>query len=235
VESVRDIPVKLLTNGPSNKTVFVLGATGSGKTTVIANLLLCESRFLIFDVKEEYDCDFFPGAIVIHTCIDLCNALNQGVERIIYKFSRDGDIEEELDTAIICAMEFQLRNKAQLGQLCIALDELNRFVTSQAACHGLREVIMRGRSYNITKIFGAQWFGQIPAWARDSFSELYVFRHTDVNGLMRLESFGLSPEEVKGLSEFCALHVTRKGVEHVTFTVARVHHHLTTKQQTVES
>src|SRR6266403_6373396 len=111
---VKNITVKLLKDGPSNSTVFVLGATGSGKTTLIANLLLDRQRFVIFDTRNEYSLDFFhvkgtyPPTIVTNAK-DFCEALNSGTYRIIYKFSH-GNEDEMLSGGLSLLYEFQSSN-----------------------------------------------------------------------------------------------------------------------------
>src|SRR5438876_506242 len=92
--------VKLLKAGPLNSTKFVLGQTGCGKSTLIANMLQEESRFVVFDTRNEYYSDFFaPPASEANNPGQLIDYLNNGIARIIYKFPA-GDWEVQLDALL---------------------------------------------------------------------------------------------------------------------------------------
>lgn len=208
--------------GEANVTKFILGATGSGKTTLAANLVKDETRFVIFDTRGEFDPTFFNCHICV--CCDstgFIRALNQGEQKIIFilaTYDDDGQ-EQELDFALNTLQAFQMANKdTGLPPVTIVLDELNKFVSGQNTCHGLREVIQRGRGKNIQKIFGAQWFGTIPTWVRDSFSEIYAFRHNDKQGLARLEDYGFDSEQLKNLPQYNCLYCGKNGVKQMRLT-----------------
>jgi len=175
----------------------------------MANLVLNVPRFVIFDTKNDYDAAFFGNDVKV--CADVYNfgqLLNAGVERIIFDLSALGDeCEEILSVSLLTLNQFQLANmQSDLAPVTVLLDELNRFVTDRHAPEGIKEIVQRGRSVKIEKVFGAQWFGTIPAWVRDSFTEIYTFQHNDPAGLQRLEQAGFDPVEVKNLPRYTVLH-----------------------------
>lgn len=218
--------VKLLPNtGEKNSTVFALGATGSGKTTLIANLLLERERFLVFDTKSDYDVSFFPGGVICNDYSVMVDCFNSGKKRIIMDLSNirtTDEQEEKLSECLLFAYNFQLANKdnKQLAPLTIALDELNKFITGQNTCEGLELIIQQGRGIKIQKIFGAQWFGDIPTWVRDSFTEIYAFAHFDPAGLNRLETYGFQVEEIAMLEDYHCIHGMKNKFKHVALVAA---------------
>lgn len=215
--------VKLLNpDGKSNSTKFLLGATGSGKTNLMANLLLDSPRWLLFDTKNDFGNaeEFFALNICrISSVKDLADALNDDKRRIIFElFQHTEEMEQRFNDAMLMAYEFQLANRevTELPPLTICTDELNRFAESKRTVPiGLNEVVARGRDLNIEKVFGAQWFNTLPPSIRDSFSEIYVFRHSDKNGLALLENFGFAADEVKELPRYVCLHASVDGIKKI--------------------
>lgn len=209
--------VKLLPNtGGENDTLFVLGRTGSGKTTLIANLISERAdRFVIFDVKQDYVAEYFGDDVVlVNDYNSFVEQVNKGVERIIFDLSAYQESQEDvLNASCIFLFAFQIENKKEMKPLTISFDEFNKFVKTSHCCAGIRDVIERGRSVNIRKIFGAQWYGTIPPFARDSFSEIYAFQHTDNNGLMLLSVFGFDAEVLKNLPRYHCAHSSPDGVK----------------------
>lgn len=206
----QDYKVKLLPNsGETNSTVFVLGATGSGKTTLIANLVRSRPRFVVIDSKKDYDPTFFGNLTKSSgTLNEFVEQLNNGADQIVFRLHEHDDKEEILSVLLEkCIFEFQLANFKTLPPLTIALDELDSYVTSRGAPAGIKKVIEQGRSVRIQKVFGAQWFGDVPTWARDTFSEIYTFAHYDKNGLQRLEQFGFDADQVKSLPPYVVSYV----------------------------
>ncbi len=218
MEKVETIKVRLLKAGAPNVTKFVLGATGSGKTTLIANLICECPRFLAFDTRAEYSCEFFEkDCLIVGTSNELADALNSGRNRIIFRVPAGvEEADATLEAALLTVYEFQRLNcTGDLGPITVCLDELNRFASTHQCPFALAEIIQRGRDYKIQKIFGAQWFSTIPTWIRDSFSELYVFRHTDKAGLILLENYGFEREEVRELPPYTCLYSGKNGIQRI--------------------
>src|SRR5216684_7772022 len=110
---------------PPNSTIFVLGSTGCGKTTLIANLLKKEQRFIIFDTRFEYPDQFFGNNVKVVTSVhELANALNEPYERIIVRFPPQADDDYVMSLFCYQIMAFQTENKHVITTVC--LDELNR-------------------------------------------------------------------------------------------------------------
>lgn len=214
--SAVEMKVKLLKDGPPNETIFVLGATGSGKTTLIANILADRERFLIFDAKNDYDESAFENTVTVFDERQMAVKFNAGANRVIFKLpATESDSDLRLDSALEWICLYQ-KNNLSKQPLCISLDELNRFCESTRSCpEYLSEIIQRGRDYKIVKIFGAQWFNKIPPFMRDSFSEIYTFRHSEKVALCRLEDYGLDSETVKTLPAHTCLHSGKNGVQKI--------------------
>lgn len=105
-------------------------------------------------------------------------------------------------------MEFQKLNKSKLPSVTFVMDELNAYVASSKCPAGLKDVIMRGGGLNIKKVFGGQWFNHIPPFMRDSFSEIYVFRHSEPRGLAMLENYGFNETVVRTLPPYTVCHLS---------------------------
>jgi len=207
----RELLVELIKGSQPNDTVFILGATGSGKTTLIANLARERKRFIIIDTKEDFPQSFFPEAKLVSSTSALRDSLNSGDEKIIVQLWLFPD---EIDFAFqqVCDMVYQFHLLNPGTETTFILDETNAFVYVNHCPTAFADIIMRGRSVGIRKIFGAQWFGTIPTWTRDTFTEIYTFRHTDETGVSRLEQFGFDPEEVKDLEQYHCLYAG-KGIK----------------------
>lgn len=218
------LPVKLLKKGFLNRTIFVLGSTGSGKTVLIANLLRKIKRWILFDTRNEYSPEFFGNLTYeAKNVSELVNFLNEGDEKIIFKLSSASEESDAtLEAALSIIYQFQSLNAENLPPVTIVLDELNRFADTRAFPFHLKEITQRGRDYGIEKIFGAQWFGTIPTWLRDSFSEIYAFRHSDPNGLKLLERFGFDSDEIKNLPLHVCAHNGKSGVETIQLVAESV-------------
>lgn len=203
-----------------NSTVFVLGATGCGKTTLMANLLKQRQRFVIVDTREEYPPQFFGNHVkVCKTIHEFVDALNAPTERIIVR--PPGTVDDEWFMDLLC---YQLIEFQKLNPNCIttfSTDEFNRFVTPLKCPNGLRELVQRGRGHHVEKIFGAQWFNTIPTWARDSFSEIYVFRHSEPRGLAMLAAYGFNPDAVNRLPPHTVLHMNAGQVKEYKLTASK--------------
>jgi hypothetical protein len=189
-----------------------LGQTGCGKTTLIANLAKQRERFIIFDTKEDFPADFFVGAAEVDSVQKFVEQLNRGSVWIIVQLWKVEDPEEFLNRCCACIMRWHTLNLGKV-ETTIVLDEANNFVHVNHCDPELRNIIQRGRSIGLRKIFGAQWFGTIPTWMRDSFTEIYTFKHVDEVGVERLESFGFDPEQVKTLPEYNCLYAAKGQVE----------------------
>lgn len=227
----RELKVELLKAGKPNDTVFVLGATGCGKTTLIANLARERKRFIIIDTKDDFPPSFFPDAVIVDSLPYLRSVLNSGRDRIIvqlWKFNQD------IDTAFadVCAMQydFHLRNAHIEGlETTFLLDETNAFCYVNRCPQSFGDIIQRGRGVGIRKIFGAQWFGTIPIWARETFTEIYTFRHSDEVGLDRLEQYGFDRDEVTSLPDFTCLYAGKGKHEKISLIPTRTRQETTTK------
>lgn len=212
----RELKVRLIKSGPPNDTIFVLGATGCGKTTLMANLVVERKRFIIFDTKEDFPASFFPHAIFVDSPAELREALNANHPQIIVRLWKQ-DVEDFFSSS--CEMLFQLHvlNHERKLETTFLLDELNNFVYVNSCPKSFENVILRGRGIGIRKIFGAQWFGTVPTWCRDTFTEIYTFAHTDETGLERLDNFGFDESEVSNLPAYHCLHRCRDGkIEHLS-------------------
>jgi energy-coupling factor transporter ATP-binding protein EcfA2 len=208
--------IKLIKSGPPNDTVFVLGPTGCGKTTLIANLAMERERFVIVDTKDDFPPEAFSDAVPAKNLGEFTGFLNAGHKRIVYQLWHDQDPEFALGEVCKKLQQFHTLNSKRNLDTTFILDETNNFVYVNHCNDSLRDLILRGRSVGIRKILGAQWFSTVPPWMRDSFTEIYTFRHTDENGVERLAGFGFEPEEVQSLPPYVCLYSGKNKLEKIS-------------------
>ena len=214
--SERVLTVKLIKTSPPNETIFALGTQGSGKTTLIANLVLDKKRYVIFDTKQDFPPEEFQEAIVIKTRSEFQAAINTQKEKLIVQLWHDEDPEKFLNDCCADLMRLHTLNQKNGLETWVLIDELNKFVFVGHCGEGLSDISLRGRSIGIKKIYGAQWFATIPAWMRDGFSEIYCFAHTDENGLDKLAVFGFDVDEVKNLPQHVCMYRGKGKMERVS-------------------
>ncbi len=197
-------------NELKNDTTFVLGATGCGKTSLIANLLRQRERWTLIDTREEYPPSFFNDVTLVEDTRSpgteprgiynrYLEALNREKKRLIVRVPINSDDEEFIDRILYRLVTFQRANKHIAHTFC--MDELSKFCTLHYCPKYLKEIIERGRGLNIQKIFGAQWFSSIPTWMRDTVSKFYVFRHQEPRGVAALANYGFDTETVQMMPE----------------------------------
>jgi hypothetical protein len=203
------LKLTLLPNsGEANSTIFILGSTGSGKTTLLANLVKSRERFVVIDSKEDYVPEFFGNLVKVSGDLnEFVTMLNEGDDQIIFQLYKHQNRDQVLSVLLSIIFDFQLANYKELASLTVALDEVDSYCTSRGAPYGLEMIVKQGRSVCIQKIFSGLWFADIPAWARDTFTEIYAFTHHDKNGLQRLEQFGFDSEQVKTLPAYVCAYV----------------------------
>lgn len=194
-----------------NSTVFVLGATGCGKSTLMANLSRERPRLVVIDTRDEYPASFFGASTPVVTSVSAFGgALNAGCPKIICRVPSGVDCDDFVSMVCLQLCEFQRVNGKNMPAITFSMDELGKFVTQKTASKGLSEIIDRGRGHRIEKIFGAQWFNGLPTWVRNTFSEMYVFQHSEPRGLNMLEAYGFNSNEISSLDEHQCLY-RRKG------------------------
>lgn len=187
----KTLNVHLLSTPRENKTTFLIGNTGSGKTTLAYNLLLQCERFVVFDIKGEFQ----KRWLTVSNLEDFVTALNDGAFQIVVSPSDHASCDSLLDIVCLHLLDFQRVNNETLGPVMFYLDEANRFVCgNKTAPSYLSEIIQRGRYDQIEKMFSCQWFGQIPVWMRDSGSQYYIFAQQERASLQLLTARGISSE-----------------------------------------
>jgi len=209
-----ELKIELMSpNGAKNSTIFILGSTGSGKSELAANLIKQRPRFVIFDTKLEYRAEYFGKDVAVcEHSTKLLNLLNDCINKIIFKVGLN---DAEFEKAMGYVYQFQQANakteQNPNGKLEVPLtvfaDEVNRFAETNNWGDNFQDVIQRGRSFRIEKIFCASWFGDIPTWVRDTLSEVYAFNHKDQQGVDRLGQFGFYADDVMNLPPYHVAYV----------------------------
>ena len=200
-------------SGPPNSTIFVLGATGSGKTQLIADLVLQCPRFVIFDTRKDFEEKFMRATVVFSPKEMLEKLANKATQRIVFRLSVFDTAG--FDIAMKAIYQFQELNHKLLPPIKVVVDELNRFADSGAWGENFATVIQNGRDYKIEKVFGAQWFGSLPTWVRDTITEIYAFKHTDDAGVDRLQKFGFFGDDLRNLPPYHTLYYGKGEVKTV--------------------
>lgn len=217
----RELSVELVKQGQPNDTVFVLGATGCGKTTLIANLAKERTSFVIVDTKNDFPSSFFPSATIVKSEDEFRSALNSGKHKIIVQLWEQPDMEHFFDKVCASLYQFHVLNQENKLSVTFVVDECNNFVYVNHCPKSFQDITQRGRSVGIRKIYGAQWFGTIPTWMRDTFTEIYTFNHTDETGVERLTQFGFDPDEVKDLPQYVCLYRGKNGLERISLVPSK--------------
>lgn len=201
----RTINVRFPTaNVAPNKTTFVVGQTGTGKTTLLANLLQDESRSVVFDTEGNF---LESGGEVARNQNEFAKLLNLGTRRIVYASGAES-AESDFESMSNILFQFQGANP-QLGECALCVDETARIAGANSYPDALAHIVQRGRAFHIVKYFGCQWFTRIPAFMRDSFSDMYVFRQIDKVALKALETFGFDAETIQSLPDLNCVLLSR--------------------------
>lgn len=198
--------IELFSSGPPNETIFFLGATRCGKTQLMGNLIKDAPRFVVIDIKDDYPATFF-NAVIARNDTEFVSLLNQGKSRIIVKPGHLNDLVDLVDKVARRLMEFQRMNSKKLPPVAFVTDEFNLFVRINQFPAGIASLVTTGGGLNIKKYFGGQWFNHIPAFIRDSFSEIYVFRHCEPRGLAMLENYGFDQSVLQNLPSHTVCHL----------------------------
>jgi hypothetical protein len=203
------------TTSHDNDTIFVCGQTGSGKSTLIANLLNDgNTDFVLVDTKSQHG--QLPNCEHCYSLAAVVDAFDAYKRRIVLHCPMMTEDElNSLATVIVLHQERNIAQNDKWPELTVAIDELNYFVSVQRAPQGIVELSQRGRPARINRIYGVQWLNHVPAKIRDGVTELYCFRQYDSAADDVYERWGIDPAAIHALPPLQAIHRANDTLERI--------------------
>jgi hypothetical protein len=179
------------------KKILVLGMTGTGKSTLIRELIKDKKRLIVYDTLGEYT----EGGAVVYDYATLCQALTKLHDktfRIIFQ-----PLNPCREFSAVCDIIYSI------GNICFAVEEIDTFLCLNAS--GLDDnflnIVQRGRHNDIELIGVTQRPFTIPAILRSQCKALYTFRQFEQRDIDWIKGMiGAEAEKVRDLKNFEYLH-----------------------------
>lgn len=168
--------------GLNAQIVFINGKRGEGKSHFIKNYLIHQlpCRFIIYDINWEYSgIPRVPTMAITHSLDDVQNLYNEG--KIFIVFQPLDKTEEDFNK--FCALINKMAN------LCVVIEEINAFCTSNKNPIQAKKLIDRGRHRGIGLICTARRSKGISPDIPFNANHIFCFRQA-------------RPEDVKYLSDY---------------------------------
>lgn len=173
-----------MTPGPTDR-AFLVGTTGSGKTTLARHLLQSRQYVVVYDAKHTLN---WPGYKRITRLRDVVKQDPRGVPRIIYR----PEVREYRDPVVrdwFFRWIFQRKNcTVYVDELYLIMDDGGMFPYFYHAC------VAQGRERKIEVWSATQRPFRIPIVIMSESEHFFIFRLQDRDSRHRME-------EVSGLDE----------------------------------
>jgi len=145
---------------------LIFGKRGCGKTELARILTRICRRLLIYDTLGEYS----KGVIIedLQALKDFWGKVYRGKFRIIYQ-----PVDPEGDFDAVCRLVYEC------GELTFLVEELDRYSRPLALSRPFKEIIQRGRHYDIELIGITQRPHGIDKLLTSQAKEMYIFNTTE--------------------------------------------------------
>lgn len=173
--------------------ILIVGATGSGKSTVASVIANAWPRVLVLDPKLDDRIAELPNATIAYGATAALKALPG---RVIYR-PLPSEIED-----LPAAFEPLARRVFTAGSCGLVLHETEIVAPANpGARRWLRSLIMWGRSRNVPVIFCTQRPSRIDRLARSEPAHVYLFRLYDADDLSTISGvMGAKPSALRPLA-----------------------------------
>ncbi len=162
---------------------LVIGRRGSGKTTMVKQLIASKSALVVFDPRREYAAEI--GATQVETLPAMVDAIRAGWQsgfKVAY-VPKAGQEPAELHA--VCSALWAIQRPYELSQdsrkLCLVVDEMSLSYPTYALpadLDGMPRIVNQGRHVGIEVIGLTQKPANIAATFREQIEYLYVFAMT---------------------------------------------------------
>lgn len=175
--------------GGQGEHVTLVGATGSGKTTLALQLLGYRSYVCVLGTKNE-DAGLYPelqGKGYVLTGKPELNYREQ--PRVIFR-PKLADLSAESKAAQAEDFKAVLDQVFDEGRWCLYGDEIRYLSDNLGLSKELDSLWLQGRSMGISMVVSTQRPVSIPVIAFESATHLFLFRATDRANIQRSSEFG---------------------------------------------
>jgi energy-coupling factor transporter ATP-binding protein EcfA2 len=175
------------------KIITITGQRGSGKSTLVKQILPSKTRLLVYDTLGEYN----AHGVVINNLPDLAKfwtTTHRGNFKIIYQ---PLDPFGEFD--IICRLIFEC------GNVCFCVEEIDSFISRSPAGldYSFLNIVQRGRHKHIELIAITQRPFAIPPILRSQTKVFYSFCQMESRDIDWYKNiYGDSADELRNLKTF---------------------------------
>lgn len=193
--------------------VGVYGASGSGKSTRVKDLMKGASRVVVFDPMDEYGAHRFARCTSLTRVLALMRKGWGGGFRIAFVPPSNREAEA-LHKLAILLMQVQgpYRDEKDGRKIVLVVEELNLSFPVAALprdLYGMGELCSRGRHYGIEVIGVTQRLAEVSTRFRGNTSEAYFFRQSDHVDVMAVGKM-LGPAWAKKVQDLQDHHYLRR-------------------------
>lgn len=193
----------LLVSASNAGRVAVIGASGSGKSSYVKQLLKAHRRVVIFDPMDEYKRE---GAARVRSVEEARQIMRDSFGRfaLAYVPPAGGEARALNRLSHLCiAAQAPWKGKPKGPELCMVVEEMN----SSFPVHGAEgkapafaEICSRGRHSHIHVIGVTQRFAEVSTRFRGNLTECVVFRQQGPNDIRAaIDATGASRDQITAL------------------------------------